>query len=52
MTPVWPMGGGGGGGGGGGKTDQLFRLSTYAFPTPLNTFLIHSEGIKATIKEI
>ena len=25
-------------GGSGGKTDRLFRLSTYAFPIPLNTF--------------
>ena len=24
--------------GGGGKTDRLFRLSTYAFPIPLNIF--------------
>ena len=31
-------GGGGGGGGLGGKTDRLFRLSTYAFPIPLNKF--------------
>ena len=29
---------GGGGGGPGGKTDRLFRLSTYAFPIPLNIF--------------
>ena len=35
-------------GGSGGKTDRLFRLSTYAFPIPLNIF----EAIKATIKEI
>ena len=25
-------------GGSGGKTNRLFRLSTYAFPIPLNTF--------------
>ena len=25
-------------GGSGGKTDWLFRLSTYVFPIPLNTF--------------
>ena len=33
MTPVWLIRGGSGG-----KTDQLFRLSTYAFPIPRNTF--------------
>ena len=50
MTPVWPMGGWGGGGGGGGGVkltgymDSPHMLSQYLF--------IHSEGIKATIKEI
>ena len=43
MTPVRPIRGGRGG-----KTDRLFRLSTYAF----QYLLIHSEGIKATIKAI
>ena len=49
MTPVWPMGGGGGGGGGRGVKltgylDSPHMLSQY--------LLIHSEAIKATIKEI
>ena len=36
-------------GGSGGKTDWLFRLSIYVIAQYL---LIHSEAIKATIKEI
>ena len=41
----------GGGGGSGGKTDQLLRLSTYAFPILLNTFSIYKSNIKGDIRQ-
>ena len=46
MTPVWPIRGGPGG-----KTDQLFRLSTYAFPIPLNTFWRYKSNNKGDISQ-
>ena len=46
MTPVWPIRGGSGG-----KSDRLFRLSTYAFPIPLNTFSIYKSNIKGDIRQ-
>ena len=51
MTPVWPRSGGGGGGGGGGRG---VKLTGYLdSPHILSQYLlIHSEAIKATIKEI
>ena len=48
FTPVWPIKGGGGSGG---KTDRLLRLSTYAFPIPLNTFSIYKSNIKGDIRQ-
>ena len=40
-----------GGRGSGGKTDRLLRLSTYAFPIPLNTFSIYKSYIKGDIRQ-
>ena len=42
---------GGGGGGGGGKIDQLFRLSIYVFPIPLNTFWSYKSSNKGDIRQ-
>ena len=50
MTPVWPIRGGRGRGGGGGGVKLTGYLDS---PHMLSQYLlIHSEGIKATIKEI
>ena len=38
-------------GGLGGKTDRLFRLSTYAFPIPLNTFWRYKSNNKGDIRQ-
>ena len=46
MTPVWPIRGGSGG-----KTDHIFRLSTYAFPIPLNTFWSYKSNNKGDIRQ-
>ena len=39
------------GGGSGGKTDQLFRLSIYAFPIPLNIFRSYKTNNKGDIRQ-
>ena len=38
-------------GGWGGKTDRLLRLSTYAFPIPLNTFWSYKSNNKEDIRQ-
>ena len=38
-------------GGLGGKTDPLFRLSIYAFPIPVNTFLSYKSNNKGDIRQ-
>ena len=46
MTPVWALRGDRGG-----ESDRLFRLSTYGFPIPLNTFRSSKSNDKGDIKQ-
>ena len=38
-------------GGSGGKTDRLFRLTTYAFPIPLNTIGRYKSNHKGDLRQ-